>query len=1182
MVKKSTKVKSANIKKSISTLKKPRKTKTPKEEVIITVREDQDPPIKKEVVKKTTKKKTVAKKTTTKKETTKKAATKKTTKKAETKKTTKKTTTKKTTAKKVTKPKKKLEKAKKAKIVKIDKEEAKNKALKILHSIGGFFKILGLIICKIFLNLLKGLKKLPRKLYNGIKTKIENIKSKIKIKEIKDKKEKNKKETKIIQESNKEDDIDLSKLSKKERKKYLLNADSYTDIKKIKYKETSFLLWIPAFFVNRAKVIGYDMKRFGKRIKYGTWKDRLLIIIMLGLIAGFSCLVALCIYVIATAPEINEKRLYKSNSTILLDKDGNEFARLGSENREKVTYDEIPEVLVDAIIATEDSRFFQHNGVDIARFTKAAFGQVLGHSDSGGGSTLTMQVSKNAATNTKHSGIEGIIRKFTDIYLSVFVFEKQYTKEQIMEFYVNIPNLGAGSYGVQQASKIYFGKEVSELNLAEAAMIAGLFQGPSAYNPYVHPERAENRRQQVLGLMLRHGYITQEEYEAAKSVNIEDLLVGIENTGISEYIGFIDTVVSDVKDKTGNNPDLVSMTVYTTLDPEKQKGINNIYNTYNFKNEYSELGMVIEDVPTGAIVAIGTGRNLKKIERGYNYATDIHRHPGSTAKPVLDYGPAFEYLGWSTSNTVIDDEYTYSGGGKIKNWDNKYDGVTTAKAALARSRNIPALYTFQQTTNEQKLEFATNLGWRPETDTRGENLSAKTPQDIKGRVLETCSIGGFEGVSPVEAASAYGAFARGGTYIEPYTFTKVIYSDTGEEFNFTPKKVQVMDEGTAYLVTVALRYAVTGGTINVGKANGAEVAAKTGTSTVDGATIKALGLKGNIIGDSWEVNYSSSAVIALWYGYPSIDSEHYLLSSEGGTARNNIGKQLATIAHAKNATFTKPASVKTATVELGTSPLQLASDYTPADLKETAYFREGTVPTETSTRFSKLGDINNLRASSTATSVTLSWDAAPTPDQKNDQYLRNYFNNDKSAYKPWADKYYQERVNYNNSVFGDFGYRVYMVTAAGATEIGFTTNTTFTTNVQFNTATRFIVKASYRNFTANMSNGKECTVNPNSSGNTGASGDQTIGSISLGLSIKPTINQAKSLNYADYVTVNGKTVSQIKASGETISLSVEHRDRVSNNKIEAANLQCSGSYRTYITVSYKGKTAQINKDLSGC
>ena len=1178
----STKIKSTDLKKAINGVKKTtkkttttkKKTPTPKkkveEKVIMTVLEDQDPPIKKEVVK-VTKKKSTTKKTTTKKTTTKKKEEPKKTvkKKTEPKKTTKKVETTKTTKKETTKqkPKKKLEKAKKAKVVKIDKEEVKVKTVKILHTIGNFFKIIGLFICKLVINVLKGLKNLPIKLYNIIKTKINDIKSNKKEKPKKDKKEK---ETKEI----KEDDliVDISTMTKKERKKFKLNEDDYTNIKKIKFRNTNFLLWIPAFFVNRAKVIGYDMKRFGKRIKYGTWKDRLLIIIMLGLIAAFSAIVALCIYVIATAPEVSEKRLYKSNSTILLDKDGNEFARLGSENREKVTYDELPEVLVDAIVATEDSRFFQHNGVDIARFTKAAFGQALGRSDSGGGSTLTMQVSKNAATNTESHGLAGIIRKFTDIYLSVFVFEKQYTKEQIMEFYVNIPNLGAGAYGVEQASKNYFGKDVSDLNLAEAAMIAGMFQAPSAYNPYVYPEKAENRRQQVLSLMLRHGYITEEECNAAKSVNIEDLLVGIENAGLNPYIGFIDTVVEDVKSKTGNNPDLVSMTVYTTLDQEKQKKLNNIYETYKFKNEYSELGMVIEDVETGAITAIGTGRNLKKIERGYNYATDIHRHPGSTAKPVIDYGPAIEYLGWSESNTIIDDEYKYAGGGKIKNWDNGYKGIMTVKSALATSRNIPALYTFQQTTNEQKLSFATSLGWRPETDIKGENLSAKSPSDIKGNVLETCSIGGFEGVSPVEAASAYAAFARGGTYIEPYTFTKIVYSDTGEEFEFKPKKTQVMDEGTAFLITVSLRYAVTGGTINVGNANGAEVAAKTGTSTVDGATIKALKLKGNVIGDSWEVNYSSGAVTALWYGYPSIDSEHYLVSGEGGTARNQIGKILAGIAHPKGAKFNKPASVKTATIELETSPLQLASDYTPADLKQTGYFKEGTVPTSTSTRFAKLGDISNLRASTSGTTVNLAWDAAATPDQKNNEYLHKYFHDDKSAYKPWADKYMQQRINYNNTVFGDFGYRIYMINADGERELGFTTGTTFSANVAFTSSTRFLVKASYRNFIANMSNGKEVTINPNSTDNSG--GNYGAQSYKVDLRSK-TINAIKSTSPLDLVTLDGKTLRSLGINSES-NVKYTIKDMISGNDVNRADMKNNGKYIVSVSVTYNGNTYSKN------
>ena len=178
-------------------------------------------------------------------------------------------------------------------------------------------------------------------------------------------------------------------------------------------------------------------------------------------------------------------------------------------------------MLLDAIIATEDSRYFQHNGFDLPRFMKASAGQLLGNSDAGGASTLTMQVVKNNFTSTESSGFAGIVRKFTDIYMSIFKVEKNYTKEEIIEFYVNAPYLGSGSYGVEQASQTFFGKSVKDLSLVEAATIAGLFQAPGAYDPYVYPEKAQERRDQVLSLMERHGYITSEEKEIAEEIHVE-------------------------------------------------------------------------------------------------------------------------------------------------------------------------------------------------------------------------------------------------------------------------------------------------------------------------------------------------------------------------------------------------------------------------------------------------------------------------------------------------------------------------------------------------------------------------------------------------------------------------------------------------------------------------------------
>lgn len=195
-------------------------------------------------------------------------------------------------------------------------------------------------------------------------------------------------------------------------------------------------------------------------------------------------------YVVVKAPKFDPNNLKFTQMSEVFDSEGNLFAKMGDENRTEITYDQLPEVLIDAIVATEDARFFQHNGFDLARFGKASIGQVLGK-NSGGASTLTMQIVKNNYTSTISSGFEGIIRKFTDIYLSIFKVEKKYTKKEILEFYVNDSYLGNGAYGVEQASQNYFGKSVSDINLAEASFIAGLFQAPSSYDPYNFADKAE-------------------------------------------------------------------------------------------------------------------------------------------------------------------------------------------------------------------------------------------------------------------------------------------------------------------------------------------------------------------------------------------------------------------------------------------------------------------------------------------------------------------------------------------------------------------------------------------------------------------------------------------------------------------------------------------------------------------
>ena len=327
--------------------------------------------------------------------------------------------------------------------------------------------------------------------------------------------------------------------------------------------------------VNKAKEDSVTIKKKKRRKrKIFKWLLNLfLLFILLCLIGG----VIFSIYIVVNAPDFNPDNLYRAESSIIYDKDGNQITKIGIEKRKKVTYNDLPQVLVDAIVATEDSRYYQHNGFDLPRFTKAAVGQIINklthHGNAGGGSTISMQVVKNNFTTVDQT----ITRKFTDIYISIFKLEKNYTKEQILEYYVNTPFLGNGSYGVEQACQSYFGKSVSDINLSEASIIAGLFQAPSAYDPYRYPEETEKRRNTVLYLMRMHGYITKEEEEMAKAIPVKSLLrTSNPEANGNEFQSFIDIVLDEVEEKTGKSPYTTGMKIYTTLDTGKQRVLNDI------------------------------------------------------------------------------------------------------------------------------------------------------------------------------------------------------------------------------------------------------------------------------------------------------------------------------------------------------------------------------------------------------------------------------------------------------------------------------------------------------------------------------------------------------------------------------------------------------------------------------
>ena len=823
--------------------------------------------------------------------------------------------------------------------------------------------------------------------------------------------------------------------------------------------------------IPKIKIKKKEKKVKEKKKKVSKKNTILIILISLGIVVASSIL-AFALFIIISSPDFIVQELYTKEPTVLYDINGDELTRIGSKNVELVTYSDLPQVLVDALIATEDSRFFQHNGFDAARFFKASLGQLAGQ-DAGGASTLSMQVIKNTYTDpTLTSGLKGIVRKFTDIYMAVFKLEASYTKEEIIEFYLNSQWLGGGSTnygsinGVEQASQYFFGKTVSDLTLAEASLLVGMFNAPDAYNPYKNPELATERRSTVLSLMVRHGYITEEEKEFAEDIPVKSLLAdhsNEENTNM--YQAFIDYLMIQVEKETGDNPRQVPMEIYTTIDPSIQETLYLLETgeLYTFATEGVQFGMAVTSTENGAVLALSGGRNY--VAMGTNravspeYSGDVHQ-PGSAAKIILDYGPYIEYLNGSTGQLFLDEPWTYTKGGSVVNSDRRYWGEMTMRRALINSRNVPAIQAFQQVADQVGLdkisEFAHNLRI-----------------DYGANLTEAMGLGGFDyGTNPLDMSAAYAAFGRGGIYIEPYAYTKIIYVESEEEYIRPIEQERVMSEETAYMITDILVDAGVSGVGGNFSINGTDIAAKGGTSTISSSDANYYDVPRSATPNHWNITYSPDYSIALWFGYDNL-REGYLTSNTGYGPRRQIMAAVGRRIYKTGSRFEQPSGVVSKTIELGTYPLQLASEHTPSSLKSTELFKAGYEPTEVSSRFDTLEAPTNGTSSYDGTTITLKWDAIEIPDAINPDYLEEYFNGVFSEYySKYAEDYYNDRIAYNNTNIGTIGYQVYLQDASGnLTPLGYTSNNSFTYQAAAGAEYTFVIKSSYSIFKDNMSEG---------------------------------------------------------------------------------------------------------------
>ena len=901
-----------------------------------------------------------------------------------------------------------------------------------------------------------------------------------------------------------------------------------------------------------------DLAKKGKKSSKKSDKKSLRKKILLGFMIFFLVCIVLAIiffaYIALTAGKFDPDKLYSKEASTLIDVNGNTYAKLGSEMRQKISYDDMSEELINAIVATEDSRFFEHNGFDLPRFVKASFGQLLGQ-DAGGASTLTMQVSKNQYTSNVATGWEGIKRKFTDIYISMFQIEMNYSKEEILEFYANSYYLGSGAYGVEQAAQTYFNKSADELNLAEAAMIAGLFQSPVSYDPNINPDRTEARRQTVLSLMKRHGYITDEEYEIAKDMTVDKIVIkgNSSTTDNAQYRGFINAVAEEVEDKTGYNPYQYSMKIYTTMDKEKQDVLNDIMDgtSYNWENDVVQAGVVAIDNKTGGISAISNGRNQNG-ETWQDFATGSGgnvRQIGSTAKPLFDYGPAIEYNNWNTDHPIIDTEHTYSDGTPVNNWDGTYKGIITMRQALVESRNVPAVKTFQSVDNEKIKDFVTSLGLHP-------------GMDSNGKLYEADAIGGYNGEYPLSVAGAYSAFANGGYYIEPHTVTKIKFDETGKVEEYEPERTKVMSAATAYMITDMLVDTAENALGRYSNINGATYAAKTGTSNYDEKTQKTLGLPDNAVNDLWVAGYNPDYSIAVWYGYASNSSKYY---NRFGSAQNSrLFNAVAKNFFKADAQFEKPSEVVEVTVERNTGTSLLPSENTPDSAKTTELFRESTKPTEVSARFNTLGNVSNLKANVSGNKATISWSGISTPEALSQSYWKPFVEKAFGLTKD-QNSYLSYIMNYNSSVLGNVVYKVYYKNGNDLTLLTTTSETSTTVRLPNVDSPTIVVKTGYSNYSGCDSSGVETKVNY----------DATSAS-----DVKATLNGSSSAqvdlgsNYVDpsnpvKVTLNGEDITNSDEVDVTLTVTDATGTVVNNWKSVIGTVE--GVYTFSYKVTYDGE-----------
>lgn len=636
------------------------------------------------------------------------------------------------------------------------------------------------------------------------------------------------------------------------------------------------------------------------------------ILLIIGL--GFSLLTGGYLFYLAKTTNVKDLQNALRATTIIYDKNGDQAGSLTGQKGTYVELDAISENLQNAVVATEDRSFYKNSGINYGRFFLA----ILTLGRSGGGSTITQQLAKNAYLSQDQT----VERKAKEFFLALEI-NKKYSKKEILTMYLNNAYFGNGVWGIEDASKKYFGVSASQLSLDQSAVLAGMLKGPEIYNPIYSVENATNRRNTVLQNMVAAGYIDQKTADQSAAVDIHGQLVDAYE-GKSEdyrYPSYFDAVINEAVNEYGlTEEDIVKngYRIYTELDQNYQASMQVIYdNTALFPvaadGTRAESGSVALDPKTGGVRALvgRVGSDQNPGFRTYNYATQAARSPGSTIKPLVVYSPAVAE-GWST-NKELDNSTTQYGSYEVNN----YAGIQSSPTvpmyqALAESLNLPAVATANDLGLDTVFEYGKKFGLN--MDKVDKSLAV--------------ALGAGVTTNPMQMAQAYGTFANGGVMNDAHLITKIENASGQVVKSHSQKSTRVLSGSTTDKMTNMMLGTFSNGTGVNAAPYGYTMAGKTGTTETS--------FNKDLSGDQWVIGYTPDVVISQWLGFPTTDENHYLTDSSAGTA-SEIFRNVANsvLPYTDGTQFD---SVKNSYAENGIAPV--GEETTETDSKEDKGFFE--------------------------------------------------------------------------------------------------------------------------------------------------------------------------------------------------------------------------------------------------